>query len=131
MSGRLRLWLERDRRGGGYHLRDAATGERVAWEDERLRVIPVAGVSFRAEAVADATFDPGAPLTLVREPGNEHDPNAIGVWNADRTLQAGYIPRETAAELDGSELAVSLWRAGEGLRVLVVPPGSFVGRPRR
>ena len=23
---RLRLWLERDRRGAGYHLRDAATG---------------------------------------------------------------------------------------------------------
>ena len=47
MSERLRLWLERDRRGAGYHLRDAATGERVGWEDPRLRVIAVAGVSFR------------------------------------------------------------------------------------
>ena len=41
MSERLRLWLERDRRGAGYHLRDAATGERVGWEDPRLRVIAV------------------------------------------------------------------------------------------
>ncbi len=131
MSERLRLWLERDRRGAGYHLRDAATGELVRWEDERVRVVPVAGVSFRAEAVADASFDPGARLTLVAEPENEHDANAVGVWNADRTLQAGYVPRETAAELEGTEQAVSLWRAGEGLRVLLVPSGSWVGRPRR
>jgi hypothetical protein len=130
-SGRVRLWLERDRRGAGYHLRDAATGERVSWEDPRIRVVPVAGVSFRPEAVADASFDPGARLTLVPELENEHDPNAIGVWNRERTLQAGYVPREVAAELDGSELAVSLWRAGEGLRVLLVPAGSWVGKPRR
>jgi hypothetical protein len=130
-SERLRLWLERDRRGAGYHLRDAATGERVAWEDERILVVAVAGVSFRPEAVADASFDPGARLALVPEPENEHDPNAIGVWNRDRTLQAGYVPREAAAALDGSELAVSLWRAGEGLRILVVPAGSWVGKPRR
>jgi hypothetical protein len=131
VSARLRLWLERDRRGAGYHLRDAATGDPIAWEDERIRVIPVAGVSFRPEAVADATFDPGARLALVPEPENEHDPNAVGIWNEERTLQAGYVPRETTAELVGTELAVSLWRAGEGLRVLIVPAGSWVGRPRR
>jgi len=130
-SGRLRLWLERDRKGAGYHLRDAATGERVSWEDPRLRVLPVAGVSFRPEAVADASFDPGQRLALVPEPQNEHDPNAVAVWNADRTLQAGYVPREAAAELDGTEQAVSLWRAGEGLRILLVPRSSWVGKPRR
>ena len=131
LSERLRLWLERDRRGAGYHLRDAATGERVSWEDERIRVVPVAGVSFRAEAVADGSFDPGARLALVPEPENEHDANAVGVWNQERTLQAGYVPREVAAELAGDEQAVSLWRAGEGLRVLLVPPTAWVGRPRR
>jgi hypothetical protein len=128
---RLRLWLERDRRGAGYHLRNAATGEPVSWDDPRIRVVPVAGVSFRPEAVADASFDPGARLALVPEPENEHDPNAVGVWNAERTLQAGYVPRDVAAELAGSELAVSLWRAGEGLRILLVPAGSWVGKPRR
>jgi hypothetical protein len=131
VTERLRLWLERDRRGAGYHLRDAATGERVSWEDERVRVVPVAGVSFRPDTVADAAFDPGARLALVSEPQNEFDPNAVGVWNADRTLQAGYVPREVAGDLDGTEVAVSLWRAGEGLRVLIVPAGSWVGRPRR
>jgi hypothetical protein len=131
VTERLRLWLERDRRGAGYHLRDAATGERVPWEDERIRVVAVAGVSFRPEAVADASFDPGARLALVPEPQNEHDQNAVAIWNEERTLQAGYVPREVAAELRGDELAVSLWRLGEGLRVLLVPAGSWVGRPRR
>ena len=132
MSERLRLWLERDRRGAGYHLRDAASGERVDSDDPRLRVIAVAGVSFRPEAVSDSSFDPGARLALVPEPENAHDPNAIGIWNAERTLQAGYVPRDTVAELAGDELAVSLWRAGaDGLRVLLVPSGSWVGKPRR
>jgi len=128
---RLRLWLERDRRGAGYHLRDAATGDRVEWEDPRIRVVAVAGVSFRPEAVADSTFDPGARVVLLPEPDNEHDPNAVGIWNEPRTLQAGYVPREVAAELDGSEQAVSLWRAGEGLRVLIAPADAWIGRPRR
>lgn len=104
----------------------------MKWEDERVRVVPVAGVSFRADEVRDASFDPGARLALVPEPENEHDRNAIAIWNEERTLQAGYVPREVAAELNGTELAFSLWRAGEaGLRVLLVPAGSWVGRPRR
>jgi hypothetical protein len=129
-SERVRLWLERAR-GGGYRLRDAATGEEVRWEDPRIRVVAVAGVSFRREAVTDSSFDPGQRLALVPEPENEHDPNAIGIWNEARTLQAGYVPREIALKLNGDELAVSLWRAGEGLRALLVPAGSWVGRPRR
>jgi HIRAN domain len=128
---RLRLWLERSRDGAGYHLRDAATGEAVRGDDPRVLVVPVAGVSFREDAVLDASFDPGAPLSLVPEPDNEHDPNAIGIWNEQRTLQGGYVPRHAAPTLDGSEQAISLWRMGTGLRVLIVPAGSWVGRPRR
>jgi hypothetical protein len=131
VTERLRVWLERDRRGAGYRMRDAASGEPIPWEDPRIRVIPVAGVTFRPEAVADASFDPGARLALVPEPENEHDPHAVGIWNEERTLQAGYVPAEVAPELDASELAVSLWRAGEALRVVLLPAGSWVGRPRR
>jgi len=122
---RLRLILERA--GPGFHLRDAATGERVRWEDPRVRVVPVAGVSYRPEALPDASFDPGRRLALVREPENEHDPNAVGIWNEERTLQAGYVPRELAPELRGD---VSLWRVEGGLRVLIVARDAWVGRPR-
>jgi hypothetical protein len=125
---RLRLILERA--GPGFHLRDAATGERVRWEDPRVRVVPVAGVSYRPEALADRSFDPGNRLALVPEPENEHDPNAVGIWNAERTLQAGYVPRDLAPEVRGDEQAVSLWRVEGGLRVLIAPHDAWVGRPR-
>jgi hypothetical protein len=128
VSERLRLWLERA--GQGFRLRDAATGEPVRWEDPRLRVVPVAGVSFRPGAVEDASFDPGRRLALVPEPENEHDPHAVAIWNEARSLQAGYVPREVAAGLAGDEQAVSLWRVDGGLRVLIVPADAWVGTPR-
>ena len=128
MSERLRLWLERA--GTGFRLRDAATGEPVRWEDEPIRVIPVAGVTFRPEALPDSSFDPGRRLALVSEPDNEHDPNAVAVWNEERTLQAGYVPAEVAPELRGDEQAVSLWRVEGGLRVLLAPADSWIGTPR-
>ena len=129
MAGeRLRLLLERAQ--SGYRLRDAASGEPVRWEDPRIRVVPVAGVSYRAEALPDPSFDPGRRLALVPEPDNEHDPNAVAIWNEERTLQLGYVPREIAAELGGDEQAVSLWRVEAGLRVLIVPRDAWVGRPR-
>ena len=128
MSERLRLWLERGE--SGYWLRDAATNEAVRWSDERLFVVPLAGASYRPEALADDAFAPGQRLALVPEPDNEHDPNAVAVWNEERTLQVGYVPRETAPELTGDEQAISLWRVEGGLRVLVVPSDAWVGRPR-
>jgi hypothetical protein len=128
-SERLRLWLERA--GAGYRLRDAASGESVRWEDPRLHVVPVAGVTFRPGNVEDGSFNAGRRLALVAEPDNEHDPNAVGIWNEERTLQAGYVPREVAAELGGDEQAVSLCRVEGGLRVLIVPADAWVGTPRR
>jgi hypothetical protein len=128
VSERLRLWLERAERG--YYLRDAATGSPVRWEDPRVRVVAAAGVTFRPEALEDASFDPGRRLELVREPENEHDPNAIRIWNADRTLQVGYVPAAIAPEVTGDEQAVSLWRVDGGLRVLLAPADAWIGVPR-
>jgi HIRAN domain len=128
VAERLRLWLERGERG--YFLRDAATNERVRWEDPRIRVVPVAGVSYRPEALPDPSFDPGRRLELVPEPDNEHDPNAVAIWNAERTLQAGYVPAAVARELAGDEQAVSLWRVEGGLRVLIAPADAWIGTPR-
>ena len=129
MSERIRLWLERA--PSGFYLRDAATNERVRWEDERIRVVHVAGISYRPGALDDPSFEPGNRLSLVPEPDNEHDPNAVGIWNEGRTVQAGYVPREVAPELAGDEQAVSLWRVEGGLRVLIAPADAWIGRPRR
>lgn len=119
-----------ERAHAGYRLRDAATGEIVAWEDPRILVVPAAGVSFRPEALDDSSFDPGRRLSLVPEPENEHDPNAVGIWNEERTLQLGYVPRDDAPRLAGDEQAVSIWRTDGGLRVLIAPADAWIGRPR-
>jgi hypothetical protein len=117
-------------------LRDAATEEVVRHDDPRIHVIKVAGVSYRLEAVQDDAFAPGKRLALVPEPDNEHDPNAIGVWDAERRLQAGYVPAEIAAELDAEAWqAVSLLEFFDegkraGLRVLLAPKSAWVGVPR-
>ncbi len=99
-------------------------------------MIKLAGVSYRLDAVQDDAFAPGKRLALVPEPENEHDPNAIGVWDADSRLQAGYVPAETAEGLDaGAWQAVSLLEFFEGnqrvgLRVLLAPRDAWIGAPR-
>jgi hypothetical protein len=131
---RLRIWLERGE--SGYWLRDAASGDPIKWDDPRVRVVKLAGASYRAEALQDDAFAPGRRLALLREPDNEHDPNAVAVWDAERRLQAGYVPAEIAPELAGDEQAVSLWEfRGEdgrriGLRVLLAQADTWIQEPR-
>jgi HIRAN domain len=133
-TSRLRLWLERTR--DGYRLRDAATEEVVRHDDPRVRVIKLAGVSYRLDAVQDDGFAPGRRLALVPEPDNEHDPNAIGVWDAERRVHGGYVPADVAAGLDANAWqAVSLlefWEGAQrvGLRVLLAPRDAWIGAPR-
>jgi hypothetical protein len=131
---RLRIWLERGE--SGFWLRDAATGDAMKWDDPRVRVVKLAGASYRADALQDDAFAPGRRLALVPEPENEHDPNAVAVYDAERRLQAGYVPAEVAPELRGDEQAVSLWELRDddgariGLRVLLAPADAWVQEPR-
>ena len=131
---RLRIWLERGE--SGYWLRDAATGDAMKWDDPRVRVVKLAGASYRADALQDDGFAPGRRLALVREPENEHDPNAVAVWDAERRVQGGYVPAKVAPELRGDEQALSLWEfRGEegrriGLRVLLAPADAWIQEPR-
>jgi hypothetical protein len=133
-SERLRIWLEPG--PSGYWLRDAASGDALRWDDERLRVVKLAGSSYRIDELQDDAFAPGRRLALVREPENEHDPNAISIWDAARRLQAGYVPAEIAPALRGDEQAVSLWEFRDdegrrvGLRVLLAPAEAWVQEPR-
>jgi hypothetical protein len=133
-ASRLRIWLERGE--SGYWLRDAATGDAMKWDDPRVRVVKLAGASYRAAALQDAAFAPGRKLALVREPDNEHDPNAVAVYDASRALHAGYVPAEVAPALTGDEQAVSLWEFRDekdrriGLRVLIAPADAWIQEPR-
>jgi len=92
------VWLS------GYQLIDPDSGAYVARDapalaERGLHVAGVAGASrFHAAALASDALAPGSPLALRRDPGNEHDPNAIAVDSAGGE-QAGWVPRELAEEL--------------------------------
>jgi hypothetical protein len=79
----------------------ADDGRYLGRDDPELaaRGLRIAGVAGAAQHHAEALEQPelGAPLTLRRDPDNEHDPNAIQVLAGDE--QIGWVPRELAVEL--------------------------------
>lgn len=92
------VWIE------GWYVVDPDTGGYLANDSERLRakglrVANVAGASrWHEDVLRSDAAAPGRPLVLRRDPGNEHDPNAIAVDTPDGR-QLGFVPRELAAEL--------------------------------
>jgi hypothetical protein len=84
---------------------------REALAERGLRVAGVAGAArHHAEALASDEAAPGKPLRLRRDPDNEHDPHAIEVRLATGE-QAGWVPRELAAELAPRLDAGERWSA--------------------
>jgi hypothetical protein len=85
-----------------------------------LHTVITRGTGYHQAAVKAGRFTPGAPIRLVREPDNEHDPNAIAIYAERARRKAGYVPRGTAKRLaklidGGADLvAVSLRGAGPG-----------------
>jgi HIRAN domain len=114
-----RYWYPED--GGvvwlaGFQLVDAESGSFIGRDDPRLaqRGLLVAGVAGAArhhgEALASSELAPGSVLELRRDPGNEHDPNAIAV-HAPGGAQIGWIPRELAEEVAPELDAGRRWSA--------------------
>jgi hypothetical protein len=66
---------------------------------------PLAGFQYHAGAVLWEQMHVGAPLDLIREPDNPHDPRAVRVeWHGHKL---GYLPRKenaaVAAAIDSGE----------------------------
>jgi hypothetical protein len=100
----------------GYHVVDPESGRFLARDAPELaprglRVCSVAGAAqHHAAGLHSDGAAPGEPLTLRRDAGNEHDPNAIAVHVAGGE-QAGWVPRDVAAELAPSLDAGETWSA--------------------
>jgi hypothetical protein len=115
-----RYWYPHD--GGvvwvaGYQLVDPESGRYLARDAPEvaaagLIVASVAGAAqHHAEALADEDAAPGRRLSLRRDPGNAHDPNAIAVHPAGGGAQLGWVPREVAADLAAELDASRPWAA--------------------
>ena len=93
------VWL------AGYHVVDPGSGSFLARDapaltERGLRVAAVAGAArHHAEALGSDALAPGQPLVLRRDRANPHDANAIAVFPAGGGEQAGWVPRELAAEI--------------------------------
>jgi hypothetical protein len=102
------VWL------AGFMPVDPDTGRFLGREALHERGLASAGVAGAAQ-FHDATLqgdavDAGAPLTLRRDPENEHDPNAIAVHVATGE-QLGWVPRELAVDLAPDLDAGKPWTA--------------------
>ena len=73
----------------------------VAAEKATARIIvqhaPLAGFAYYDGNAAWDAMKTGDRLTLVREPGNAHDTNAVRIEWQDRML--GYVPRKDNADI--------------------------------
>ena len=140
------VWL------AGYQVVDPASGSYLgrdapALRERGLRVAGVAGAArHHAAALASDAMAPGRPLELRRDAGNPHDANAIAVLAAGgggAGEQAGWVPRELAAELAGDLDAGRPWAAvvlreqrrsprdpRSGLTMLLAPAGAIALRER-
>jgi hypothetical protein len=106
------VWL------AGYTVVDPDSGRFLARDDPQLaaRGLVVAGVAgaarFHGDVLQSDELAPGAPLTLRRDPANEHDPHAIAVHAAGgRGGQAGWVPREVAPPIAADLDAERPWSA--------------------
>ncbi|MBI4520049.1 MAG: hypothetical protein HY701_04380 [Gemmatimonadetes bacterium] len=136
MASRAAFYLEpfQSDSGRGFVVCRSQDDQRLNWRtlprSEGIESMLVVGEQYRIENLQDPSFAAGEPLALVPEPGNHHDPNAVAVWNADRTLQAGYVPREAAPAISERLLrgdpirCICLWESLEnerrtGIRLLL------------
>ncbi len=120
----MRVVVEREERywypddGGivwlaGFVPIDPDTGRflgRDALHDRGLLTSGVAGAAaHHGEVLQSDAVQPGADLRLERDPGNEHDPNAVRVLMAG--AQLGWVPRDLALDLAAKLDAGEPWSA--------------------
>ena len=124
----------------GYHLVDG-DGRIIGREAAAERGLIVTGVAGAGRHHVEAlqAVEIGQPLTLRRDPGNPHDPNAVAVIAAE---QVGWVPRDlavgVAADLDAgrpwSALVLREQRASprdprSGITMLLAPAAELSLRP--
>lgn len=60
-------------------------------------IYTIVGMKYRGTESLVASMKVGEPLTLIREPTNSHDPNAVQVWG--RSTLLGFVKGTEAAAL--------------------------------
>lgn len=121
--------------GRGYVLFRSSDNQRLGYQRMRtshgLKSFYVAGAQRREDAIQSSAFNLGEKLSLVPEPDNPHDEDAIAIYDAERETKAGYVPADETSivhlflEEDPEPLCIPVWEIREEgrrktFRVLVV-----------
>lgn len=121
--------------GEGYVVVRARDGQRLMWRTLRvsdgLFSFNIVGEKYREENIQGPEFSLGSELSLVPEPDNPHDSDAIAVYDSEERLQAGYVPADTTGRVrarwreDEDWKAIVAWESKEGgqrknVRVLMI-----------
>ena len=108
---------------------DIAYCLRAAIESARPFTIQVAGVFYALGDPPRLGIQAGDQLTLRRDPANQYDGNAVGLYASCGT-RVGYLPRAIAADLaqflDEGLTATAEVTEAIGARILVVLSGTAV-----
>jgi hypothetical protein len=127
--------------GRGYVIERVSDGQRLRWLtiplESGLFAFDLVGESRRVAELQDPSFGAGCEISFEREPDNPHDPSAVSAWNADRSLQAGYIPADTATLVvrltrEWDATAYVMWESFDGgsrrvaLRVILIAAAAGV-----
>jgi hypothetical protein len=90
-----------------------------------MRTYSIVGMNYIKTEDIVAALKPGTAVTLVREPNNEFDKNAIAVWVDGQRV--GYIPKKTNEALAGFiDQTGEIWDEPIG----VAPALALDSRPR-
>ena len=125
--------------GQGFVLIRLSDNQKLRWQtlakSSGMQSFRVAGVSNYQGALQDRSFAPGKVLSLVPEPQNPYDANAVAIYDESRTRHIGYVPKSEAKYVSrclaaGRKLqSISMWETVKGgrrvsLRVLIVEEGT-------
>ncbi|WP_445942219.1 HIRAN domain-containing protein [Pseudonocardia sp. T1-2H] len=126
----IRLIPYRDQSGEELlRLCEDKTGLLIAPKNRYLSSIGIYSSQLRGEKYNESgsssgDFSPGAPVRLVREPGNPHDRNAIAVYDITGAHRAAYVDRLRA------RLIAPILDAGGALDAIAIR-GTAAGRACR
>lgn len=114
----------------GYRLLSESSGTLATGNKAQMNkagvtpVSKVAGLDYRTAELQNSAFAVGQRVRLLPDPAEKHDPNAIGVWSEDGTVQVGWIPKWMAADLS------PLMRSGDDRAGLVMVEHQSAGGQR-
>lgn len=119
--------------GRGFVVLRVADKQKLQWRtlprSDGLQAFNVATKHY-PQTLQNKAFTAGKSLIMRREPDNEHDPNAVAIYDAGGKNLVGYLYKEDAAKVakqmaKGRFVCLAMWetwaeRSRIGLRVLVV-----------